>query len=885
MGTTQSYYNACSCTDCSKLQHYYYYNNDEDDHENDDHQDHITELTSPFINNNMNSSPPFTNETPPLCSSTTSSSSVSISSSNVSTLSKYSTHVQRGYSKHPSQQKQQQQWQHESKSPLSSFFSERTFDFFTNACCFNTTDVTTTDHNTHNHKDNSLKYPQQELNSHHRSLSFQLPQEEQLNKKLHELSLPTLSNNNHNDNSDNDDEHNEKELKRDQIFLNPCRRCTTNDTSTFDENECYNNNHATHEKMKRYIPLHDFDLDIVHPMKPPFLGISYWEDQDDHGHQEDQREEQHEISIPPPPPPLQECNNIYNEDDDDDDDCIISMYDEEIQNSFQNLDISNIVHPLSPPGTPDSHNRSGKSVRKVMIVDGESPTTPESFGSRDNVLVSFAPRRLFDNKDDEKCNDTNDMDDNCHANTTTSSSMIATFHNIHDYHEYGNDSHSHSSCHGTSRENGDESDILNPTALFLATPKPSFIEDHQNPHHHNHEEENNTSNYNSRNTTSDDVSIILKNGILTKSPTTSHKGSCNNSVRSPTLSPCLSESTPKSLHSTLTRDIPDGGVKKDKQSGIIRKHVNTLPSFRSGVPIRLKVTESYAGFSSSFVHCNENGDGRRDEHYYRQQCRDSDRNRQDMRDGSVALNTSNISMLSDVEQTDFFSYDPYFSLGQYLISTSNNAEYGNGLSVKMGEQYMTLQDKDGRVFCVTRSRHTFIPSSVIYSSKARYLGQTPSSHRPNINNHHYHGHDDDEVELYPWAMAKKVGRRMDHDVGIHLVVEPQDRKVGIEMVGGLFEKNPSYISRHGFDSKGGHSHTVMYRIVEENVNDIYGKTIGNGYAKVTKRTEIPCCIMLRDPVYRDVFDVTIAPGIDPLLVVCSMAVHFKMDVEPKLCDQ
>mmetsp|Transcript_11941 Transcript_11941/g.14837 ORF Transcript_11941/g.14837 Transcript_11941/m.14837 type:complete len:105 (+) Transcript_11941:628-942(+) len=104
-------------------------------------------------------------------------------------------------------------------------------------------------------------------------------------------------------------------------------------------------------------------------------------------------------------------------------------------------------------------------------------------------------------------------------------------------------------------------------------------------------------------------------------------------------------------------------------------------------------------------------------------------------------------MLSDLEQTNFFSYDPYFSLGEYLISTSQNLEYGNGLSIKMGEQYMTLQDKDGKVYGVTRPRHTFIPSSVIYSSKARYDGQTPSSHRPNLNHHRHH--DDSRVELYP----------------------------------------------------------------------------------------------------------------------------------------
>jgi len=165
----------------------------------------------------------------------------------------------------------------------------------------------------------------------------------------------------------------------------------------------------------------------------------------------------------------------------------------------------------------------------------------------------------------------------------------------------------------------------------------------------------------------------------------------------------------------------------------------------------LKVTESYAGFSSIFVtpeqqqECNlssDGGDGTRGD--------DPDGNSSDIgpfASSSSNLNTSNVSMLSDLEQTNFFSYDPYFSLGEYLISTSQNLEYGNGLSIKMGEQYMTLQDKDGKVYGVTRPRHTFIPSSVIYSSKARYDGQTPSSHRPNLNHHRHH--DDSRVELYP----------------------------------------------------------------------------------------------------------------------------------------
>ena len=294
-----------------------------------------------------------------------------------------------------------------------------------------------------------------------------------------------------------------------------------------------------------------------------------------------------------------------------------------------------------------------------------------------------------------------------------------------------------------------------------------------------------------------DQSIIIRNGVLVKE-----------SLYSP-ISTCRSPSTLSSRH------VPDG-IERNNM-----KHLNTLPSFKEAQPIRLKIKESYAGYSTGSTDDEEDG-----------------------------LNTSNLSMLSDAEQEHFFSYDPYFSLGQYIISTPSGNEYGNGLSVKMGERYMTLQDGNGRVWGIMRSRHTWIPSSVIYSPKARYLNQTPSSHRPCGDDIDGGG---DGVELYPWAMVKKHGRRMDHDVSIHIVAESGTSS---ELVGGLFEKTPSLKSRHGFDDRDNHQHTIVYRI--------------NG------KDEIPCCMMVRDPIKRDVFDVTIAPGIDPLMIICYMAVHSKM---------
>ncbi len=293
-----------------------------------------------------------------------------------------------------------------------------------------------------------------------------------------------------------------------------------------------------------------------------------------------------------------------------------------------------------------------------------------------------------------------------------------------------------------------------------------------------------------------DQSIMIRNGVLVR--------------ETKVLSPQSSSSSPN----TKQKYIPDGVEVKNLL------HINTLPSMKKNHPIRLKIRESYAGYETKTT-VDEND-----------------------------VNESNTSLLSDAEQAHFFSYDPYFQLGQYLISTFTGEQYGNGLSVKMGERYMTLQDKNGRVWGIMRSRHTWIPSAIIYSPKARYPSQSPSSHRPcggDIDGFK------DSVELFPWALVKKHGRRMDHHVSIHIVAES---RMNSELVGGLFEKAPSFKSKHGFDEMENHQHTIVYKI--------------NG------DEEVPCCMMVRDPVQRDLFDVTIAPGIDPLMIICYMAVHSKM---------
>ena len=82
------------------------------------------------------------------------------------------------------------------------------------------------------------------------------------------------------------------------------------------------------------------------------------------------------------------------------------------------------------------------------------------------------------------------------------------------------------------------------------------------------------------------------------------------------------------------------------------------------------------------------------------------------------LNMSGISLLSDEDQQHFFSYDPYFRSGQYVIETQEGKEYANDLRVTMGEQYMTLEDGDGRVWAVTQSRHSLSKYSYLFPKRA-----------------------------------------------------------------------------------------------------------------------------------------------------------------------
>ena len=79
---------------------------------------------------------------------------------------------------------------------------------------------------------------------------------------------------------------------------------------------------------------------------------------------------------------------------------------------------------------------------------------------------------------------------------------------------------------------------------------------------------------------------------------------------------------------------------------------------------------------------------------------------------------------------------------------------------------------------------------------------------------------------------------------------------------GIFNSEPSFRGRHEFDREL-HTHTVVNRTT-------------------TSLEEVPCCVIVRDSSNLDAVDITIAPVIDPLLMICYLASHTKMDVEPLL---
>ncbi|GFH44431.1 hypothetical protein CTEN210_00905 [Chaetoceros tenuissimus] len=523
-------------------------------------------------------------------------------------------------------------------------------------------------------------------------------------------------------------------------------------------------------------PLLETQLNMLHPLQKPYLGVATWEPiKDDYGNF--MQEVDYQDYKMTGSPILQKFSKTFDEEDE------FTMHD------------VHMIHPMTPPRFQDASSEHQDYDLRLGKTASFSSPEHSSMNSRTQMntsprvnenTYSIPKRRLFD--------------------------------------EHG------------------------------SLPPPPQLSPPQTPKNHSYSHSID-SNY------SCPSPISMKNGYLVQHSSPSQQFS-KSTIHT---SPISQYTSPKSIISHTERtDIPDGTRRKN----II--HINTLPSFKQGHPIKIRIQESYDGYQDTFT----NGS--------------TTTSSTDSQEGGTtpkfdAVNLSNLSLLSDMEQANFFSYDPYFSLGQYNITTLTGHQYGNGLKVVMGERYMTLQDENENVWAVIRSRHTFIPSAVIYSPKPKYNGQTPSSHRPKDLCKH-----GTSVELYPWAFVQKEGRRMDHDVNIYNVAQSQERsgeqssksqeesngkrtRAGNDMIGGLFEKNPTLRSRHGFDEMKNHQHTIVYRL--EYSTDEVGKTRVN---------EIPCCMLVRDPIVRDTFEVTIAPGIDPLFIICYMSVHSKMDVEPKM---
>mmetsp|Transcript_462 Transcript_462/g.1024 ORF Transcript_462/g.1024 Transcript_462/m.1024 type:complete len:749 (+) Transcript_462:196-2442(+) len=293
------------------------------------------------------------------------------------------------------------------------------------------------------------------------------------------------------------------------------------------------------------------------------------------------------------------------------------------------------------------------------------------------------------------------------------------------------------------------------------------------------------------------------------------------------------------------------------------RHVSTLPSPNYGEPIRLRVTES--GLSGG--HHNNN-------------CPSINRS-------GIGHTLSNQTSASS-PGGDFCSYDPYFSTGKYTITLPNRRPYGNGLVMKMGWQFMILEDSRGVVLAVIKSRYTHMPSTVVYSTKARFGGQVASGHRltrqmkggSGYNNRKksvavvVDGNNDgilmEGEALYPWALISKRGRTMGDDCTVHLVNDDVGRR-GNSSSSGIFHSKASFRGQHGFDREL-NTHTVVSRTTASSTSSSSSTSL--------EEVKVPCCVIVRDPSNLDAVDITIAPGIDPLLMICYLASHSKMDVEP-----
>ena len=359
----------------------------------------------------------------------------------------------------------------------------------------------------------------------------------------------------------------------------------------------------------------------------------------------------------------------------------------------------------------------------------------------------------------------------------------------------------------------------------------------------------------------EDEGDVVSNVSLTSSPSRSSVISLSNTVAPQRLTsskPLCGVTTgtcggayssdrldePLIYNGVLIRGIPPSPTREhDGKSSPSRNH-SSLPSKAEGCPIRLRITD-------------------------------------------VAADTRKSSREDDewsISSSDFFSFRlPFFSASEYAVTTPSNRPWGNGIVVKMDDpNRMQVKDRNGTVVAIMRNRNTFpLPSHVIYGTRPRYPGQQPRSHRSGAkciasnDNSCFESVSSDDIDgnivhLYPWALVKKSGRKKSDPALIHMAVPhavSQESSFKTDMKG--FSIQAAFRGLHGFDGHGEHSHTIVSRI-ENAPPDAVG----------IKEKEVPCCLIFRNPTKERTYDATIAPGVDPVLIICYLTLHATMDSEP-----
>lgn len=299
----------------------------------------------------------------------------------------------------------------------------------------------------------------------------------------------------------------------------------------------------------------------------------------------------------------------------------------------------------------------------------------------------------------------------------------------------------------------------------------------------------------------------------------------------------------------LSRDGYDVGKTKIG----VEYAINTLPSFRKGHPLHLKISEVYRGYNPQRLSPSEEGLA-------------TTRSRPDDDDEvSHASFPAVMPEFPDDSFTDDFSYDPLLSSGKYKVENATTGRpYGGGLTVSMGAQFTTLRDRHGRVSAATsRVDDNDVRAHVLYSpkpffEKQRHAAQVDDDRRgaeaaPSVH---------DRCVLYPWALLAKEGPGLEDRLCLYHVVPNENGNDDGEILlvaGVRFRSRPSLVSANVFEN-GMHARTVVSRLDSD------------------ERTTA-CCRARRDRFVFDIFDVEIAPGVDPLLIVCCLAVHARMDAE------